>query len=59
MNYIRQLEAKVKELEDEKNKLSKKIIQEEKNDQKISNWNADSSFPVSNFYIIFLCYGGM
>jgi hypothetical protein len=39
----------VKELEDEKNKLSKKITQEEKIDQKISSWNADGSFPVSIF----------
>lgn len=45
LNYIRQLEAKVKELEEEKNKLSKKIIQGEKIDQTISNWNADSTFP--------------
>jgi len=44
------LEAKVKELEEEKNKLSKKIIQDEKIDQKINNWNADSAFPVSSFY---------
>lgn len=44
----------MKELEDEKNKLSKKIIQEENIDQKISNWNADGSFPVSIFsYYIF------
>lgn len=49
MNYIRQLEAKVKELEEEKNKLSKKMIQEEKIDQKINNWNTDGSFPVSCF----------
>jgi len=47
LNYIRQLEAKVKELEEEKIKLSKKMIQEEKNDQKIDNWNTDGSFPVS------------
>jgi len=49
LNYIRQLEAKVKELEEEKNKLSKKMIQEEKIDQKINNWNTDGSFPVSCF----------
>lgn len=49
LNYIRQLEAKVKELEEEKNKLSKRIIQEEKIDQKINNWNADGSFPASHF----------
>jgi len=47
LNYIRQLETKVKELEEEKIKLSKKIVQEEKIDQKINNWNADGSFPVS------------
>lgn len=50
LNYIRQLEAKVKELEDEKYKLSKKIIQEDKIDQKINNWNTDSSFPVIFFF---------
>lgn len=49
LNYIRQLEAKVKELEEEKSKLSKKMIQEEKIDQKINNWNTDGSFPVSYF----------
>jgi len=49
LNYIRQLEAKVKELEEEKTKLSKKMIQEEKIDQKINNWNTDGSFPVSYF----------
>lgn len=49
LNYIRQLEAKVKELEEEKTKLSKKMIQEEKIDQKINNWNTDGSFPVSCF----------
>jgi len=49
LNYIRQLEAKVKELEEEKIKLSKKMIQEEKIDQKINNWNTDGSFPVSYF----------
>jgi len=49
LNYIRQLEAKVKELEEEKSKLSKKMIQEEKIDQKINNWNTDGSFPVSRF----------
>lgn len=50
LNYIRQLEAKVKELEEEKNKLSKTLVQEEKTDTK--NWNADSSLPVSfNFFI--------
>lgn len=52
LNYIRQLETKVKELEEEKNKLSKKIIQEEKMDQKLNNWNGDGSFPVSIFFII-------
>lgn len=45
LNYIRQLEAKVKELEEEKTKLSKKMIQEEKIDQNINNWNTDGSFP--------------
>lgn len=52
LNYIRQLEAKVKELEEEKNKLSKTLVQEEKIDTKNNNWNADSSFPVSylNFF---------
>ncbi|VVC27031.1 Hypothetical protein CINCED_3A010272 [Cinara cedri] len=54
-NYIRQLEAKVKELEEEKNKLSKTIIQEEQIDQKINNWNADNSFPVSCFSIVVCC----
>lgn len=50
LNYIRQLEAKVKELEEEKNKFYKQIIHEEKNDQKINIWNADASFPVSCYY---------
>lgn len=50
LNYIRQLEAKVKELEEEKNKLSKKIIKDEKIDQKINNWNAEGTFPVSHLY---------
>lgn len=53
LNYIRQLEAKVKELEEEKNKFSKKSILEEKSDQKVNNWSADASFPVSYFYFSF------
>lgn len=53
LNYIRQLEAKVKELEEEKNKLSKKIIQEEKIDQKITNWNAENTFPVRIIFFVF------
>jgi len=40
LSYIRQLETKVKELEEEKNVLSTKI-KDGKNDQKINNWNAD------------------
>lgn len=55
LNYIQQLETKVKELEEEKKQLTKKIIQEEKIDQKINNWNADSSFPVSCQYYL-KCY---
>lgn len=47
LNYIRQLEAKVKDLEEEKSILSKKITHEDKIDQKINTWNADGSFPVS------------
>lgn len=49
LNYIKQLESKVKELEEEKYKLSKKIVQDDKIEQKINNWNADGSFPVSLF----------
>lgn len=54
LSYIRQLETKVKELEEEKNVLSTKI-KEGKNDQKINNWNADDgSFSLTYFFVFSL-----
>jgi len=54
LSYIRQLETKVKELEEEKNVLSTKM-KEGKNDQKINNWNADDgSFSVTYFFVFSL-----
>ncbi|XP_050424298.1 coiled-coil domain-containing protein 85C isoform X2 [Adelges cooleyi] len=49
INYIRQLEAKVKELEDEKNKNFKKLNEDEKiNDKQIINWNVEGLFPLTH-----------
>ncbi|XP_050549152.1 coiled-coil domain-containing protein 85C isoform X2 [Daktulosphaira vitifoliae] len=48
LSYIRQLEAKIKELE-EKNNLSKKLNQDEKNnDKKQNNWNLENSFQMTH-----------